>query len=127
MNDNRVEKGIKMFTDKFGFTYKKLPPGDVGYRIYDVDNNLVAYAEGVIVPRRITNAYPMPVLARKVMKLYDKRLNPVVIWVCDDGIAYGNINKLEGHVKIGQPLSGGEDIIIEYPKQKDIKYLKGYL
>lgn len=124
---SRLEKSVDLFVNRFGGSHRKTVPGDVGYRIYDASGDHISYASTVVVQSRISNAYPITVPARTVLKLYDKRLNAVVIWVCDDGIIYGKVDKLVGQIKSGKPLSGGEDMIIEYAKQKELKYIKGQI
>jgi hypothetical protein len=65
----------------------------------------------------------------KVSKLMDKRLNPVIIWDCLDGIIYGKVSELEGKVRYGgrTPREGSiddEELMVYYPKQKGLKYIK---
>ena len=69
--------------------------------------------------------------ARKVVKLCDKRLNPVIIWACDDGLIYGKPTHLTGDVRWGgrKPRDGAyndEEIMIYYDKQKEFRYIKYY-
>lgn len=125
----RERKAIEVFVNTFGGSYKKLDPHDVDYKIFDKDNNLIAYAE---VKGRIKNmrmAYPLPISAKKLVKLIDKRLVPVVIWACEDGIIYGKVNKLIGEAKWGgrTPRDGSSndtELMIYYEKQKEFKYIR---
>ena len=95
----REKRAIQKFVDRFGGSFKKLDPNDVDYRVYDKNNRLIAYAEVKGRYRSLSQAYPLPIAARKVVKLCDKRLNPVVIWACDDGIIYGKPNEIQGDVR----------------------------
>jgi len=88
----REKKAIELFVSIFGGSYLKLDPHDVDYKVFDKDKNLIAYAEVKGRVRTIRDAYPLPVAARKLVKLTDKRLTPVIIWACDDGIIYGMAN-----------------------------------
>ena len=97
----REKKAIEIFVNIFGGSYQKLDPKDIDYKIFDKDKNLIAYAEVKGRIRTMSNAYPLPISARKVVKLTDKRLNPVVIWACEDGIIYGKVNNLHGVIKWG--------------------------
>jgi len=81
--------------------------------------------------RSLSSAYPLPIAARKVVKLCDKRLNPVIIWACDDGIIYGKPTEIKGSVRWGgrKPREGAvndEELMIYYDKQKGFRYYKYY-
>jgi hypothetical protein len=59
----------------------------------------------------------------------DKRLNPVMIWSCEDGIIYGKIDKLKGEIKWGgrpsrDNSSNDDELMIYYDKQKALKYIR---
>jgi hypothetical protein len=120
----REKKAIELFVSIFEGSYKKLDPQDIDYKVFDKSNNLIAYAEvkGRIRPIRL--AYPLPVSARKLVKLIDKRLSPVLIWACEDGIIYGKANRLIGEIKWGgkPPLDG--EMMVYYDKQKEFKYVR---
>ena len=125
----REKKAVQKFVDMFGGSFKKLDPNDVDYEIYDNKNKLIAYAEVKGRYRSILNAFPLPVACRKVVKLCDKRLNPVLIWACDDGIIYGKPNEIKGEVKWGgrKPRQGScndQELMLYYPKQNGTKCIK---
>ncbi len=125
----RERKAIEKFVSKFKGTFKKLDPNDVDYRVFDEQGKLIAYAEVKGRYRSLSNAYPLPVAARKVVKLCDKRLNPVMIWACDDGIIYGKPTHLKGEVRWGgrKPREGAvndQELMIYYDKQKEFRYFK---
>lgn len=127
----REKLAIEKFVSRFGGTFKKLGPNDVDYRVYDKSGELIAYAEVKGRYRDIDTAYPLPIAARKVVKLCDKRLNPVIIWACDDGIIYGKPTHLRGDVRWGgrKPRTGAvndEELMIYYDKQKEFRYIKYY-
>lgn len=125
----REKKAIELFVSIFGGSYLKLDPLDVDYKVFDKDKNLIAYAEVKGRIRTIRDAYPLPVAARKLVKLIDKRLTPVIIWACDDGIIYGTANKLYGEIKWGgrPPRVGSvndSELMVYYDKQKTLKYVR---
>ena len=127
----RERKAIEKFVSRFKGTYKKLGDNDVDYRVFDENNKLIAYAEVKGRYRTIANAYPLPVAARKVVKLCDKRLNPVMIWACDDGIIYGKPQEIVGECKWGgrKPREGAandQEIMVYYDKQKTLRYYRYY-
>ena len=121
----RQHSAITTFVNTFGGSFKKLDPNDVDYKVFDKEGNLIAYVEIRTRIRTIHNAYPLPIPARKVLKLSDKRLNPVIIWACEDGIIYSRIEKLKGEIKWGgnAPFDIPE-LIIFYEKQKSLKYVR---
>jgi len=127
----REQRAIDFFVNRFNGSYKKLDPNDIDYRISDSNKKIIAYAEVKGRYRTLANAYPLPIAARKVVKLCDKRLNPVIIWACDDGIIYGKPHEIVGETKWGgrKPREGStndEEIMMYYPKQKALRYYRYY-
>ena len=129
MTFDKKKKAIDIFVSLFGGSYKKLDPNDIDYKVFDKDNKLIAYAEVVVVVKTIYNAYPLSVEAKKLVKLIDKRLAPVVIWACEDGIIYGKANKLKGEIKWGgraprEHSVNDNELMVYYEKQKELKYIR---
>lgn len=125
----REHKAITTFVNTFGGSFQKLDPYDVDYKIFDKEGKLIAYAEVKSRIRTMHDAYPLPIAARKIVKLVDKRLPPVMIWSCEDGIIYGKVDKLKGEVKWGDraPLNNSVndlELMIFYSKQKELKYIR---
>lgn len=121
----REKKAIQTFVNIFSGSFKKLDPQDVDYKVFDKDGNLIGYAEVKGIIRAIYNAYPLPVSAKKLVKLVDKRLPPVVIWACEDGIIYGKANKLKGEIKWTQDNSFYDsELMVYYDKQKELRYVR---
>jgi len=114
----REKKAIELFVSMFNGSYQKLDPQDVDYKVFDKDSKLIAYAEVVGRVRTMTNAYPLPVPAKKLVKLFDKRIPPIIIWSCDDGIIYAKANELRGEVIFDSEL------IVYYKKNKEFKYVR---
>ena len=100
------ELAIKKFVDRFQGSYKKMG---------------ISYAEVVVINKTINTAYPLEVKANNVVRVCNKRLNPVVLWACVDGLIYG-----KPHEIIGQVSWKDNELILTYPKQKTLKYLKYY-
>ena len=128
---DRELKAIKKFVGRFKGSYEKLDPFDIDYRVYDKDNNLIAYVEVKGRLREMADAYPLPISATKVTKLCAKRLNPVIIWACEDGIIYAKVRDIIGEVRWGgrsprKDSYSDEELMLYYPKQKTFKYLKYY-
>tara|TARA_B110000977_G_scaffold75016_1_gene101304 strand:- start:6380 stop:6799 length:420 start_codon:yes stop_codon:yes gene_type:complete len=125
----REQKAIKTFVSVFLGSYKKLDPNDIDFRVYDNDDNLIAFAEVKGRLRKLSEAFPLPVAARKLVKLGDKRLNPVMIWACDDGIIYSRITLLSGEIKWGgrKPRDGSvndQELMVYFNNNTNFKYVK---
>lgn len=114
----REKKAIEAFVKVFGGSYQKLDPMDVDYKIFDKSGNLIAYAEVVARFRSLRDAYPLPIEVSKLSKLVSKRLNPVVIWSCDDGIMYAKVMRMYGDIR------WTTELMAYYDKQKEIKYIR---
>ena len=125
----REKKAIQTFVNMFGGSFKKLDPHDIDYKVFDKEGNLIAYVEVKGRIKTIYNAYPLPVAARKLVKLVDKRLAPVIVWACEDGIIYGKVDKLKGDIRWGgraprdNSLNDAE-LMVYYEKQKELKYVR---
>jgi hypothetical protein len=125
----REKKAIEIFVKTFGGSYQKLDPLDVDFKIFDKDKKLIAYAEVKGRIRAMINAYPLPISAKKIVKLIDKRIPSVIIWCCEDGIIYGKTHKLIGTIKWGGRAPRDEsfndnEMMAYYDKQKSLKYVR---
>jgi hypothetical protein len=120
----REKKAIDLFVSIFGGSYKKLGPQDVDYKVSDDRGQLIAYVEVVARIRSIKTSYPLPITLSKLNKLIDKRLNPVIVWACDDGIIYAEATKLEGVIKWGGIPPRNDEMMVYYDKQKTMKYVR---
>jgi len=114
----REKKAIELFVNMFSGSYQKLDPQDVDYKVFDKDNKLIAYVEVVSRMKNMSVSYPLPIHAKKLVKLFDKRIAPVIIWSCDDGIIYGKANELSGEIIVDTEL------VVFYDKQKEFKYIR---
>jgi hypothetical protein len=124
----REQKAIQHFVNIFKGSFQKLEQFDIDYKVFDFKNNLIAYAEVKGRLRKIKDAYPLPISVLKLVKLSEKKLNPVLIWSCEDGIIYGKINNLEGILKLGgrNPRLGSShdiELMAYYDKQIELKHL----
>jgi len=115
----RERKAIEKFVSIFGGSFQKLSQSDVDYKVFDKDKKLIAYAEVKGRLRNIANAYPLNIECRKLVKLIDKRLNPVIIWSCDDGIIYGKAKEIRGEISYNNT-----ELMSYYEKQKSFKYVR---
>ena len=94
------EQAIVWFCEEYNLNFKKLEENDVDFVLMKKEK-IVAYAEVKGRNKNLIEAYPLPIAVRKLVKLVDKKITPLVIWSCLDGFIYGKINKLVGEIKIG--------------------------
>jgi hypothetical protein len=125
----RERKAIEKFVSIFGGSYQKLSDHDIDYKVFDKDKNLIAYVEVKGRMRRLYNAYPLPISCKKLIKLVDKRLNPTVIWACEDGIIYGKVKEIRGDIRYNgrKPRDGApndNELIAYFERQKAFKYVR---
>lgn len=123
----RERNAMKAFAKKFNLLYKKLDDFDIDFAIYNLQNTLIGYVEVKGRNKKISESYPLPISIRKISKLHDKKLNPIVIWSCFDGIIYGKLNKLVGVVKYGGMIeqregsANDQELMAYYDRQTDLK------
>lgn len=115
----REKRAIDLFVNIFGGSYQKLDQNDIDYKVFSADGQLIAYAEVSSRVRTMRDAYPLPIQAKKMIKLTDKRLNPVVIWSCEDGIIYAKVKGLSGTVQWED-----DEFVMYFEKQKQFKYIR---
>lgn len=125
----REKKAIELFVKIFDGSFKKLDPQDIDYKVFDKDGKLISYAEVNGRIRSLHDAYPLPISAKKLVKLVDKRITPVIIWACEDGIIYGKANELEGTLKWGgrtprESTTSDAELMVYYDKQKGLRYVR---
>ena len=96
---SREEVSIKMLCDKFGLEYEKLGANDIDFRV--TKDGRICHVEVKGRNRNIAEAYPLPLSARKMVKIYDKKTEGILVWACFDGIIYGNIKEIESIGKKG--------------------------
>jgi hypothetical protein len=118
---------IDLFCDTFGITFEKLEKNDIDFSLYK-DGKLIAYAEVKGRNKNVLEAYPLPIACRKLVKLVDKKINPLIIWDCYDGIIYGRIEQIEGKIKIGgrkprDQSTNDIELMAYYEKQSTLKEL----
>jgi hypothetical protein len=118
--DTKLQKNaIQCFVNLFKGDFMRLSHTDVDYKVFDKDKNLIAYADIIVENKSLRDAYPLTIGVRKLLKLSDKRLNPVVIWYCTDGIIYGRVNQISGEIKWTN-----EELTAHYSNKKQFKYVR---
>lgn len=123
----RKESAIQAFVKRFDGSFQKLGINDVDYRVFDKGKNLIAYAEIKVMYKKMASCYPLPMPVNKLSKLCDKRLNPILMWSCDDGVLYGKAEKMVGHIKWDSENSNSiPEMNAYFDKQKEIRYIRFY-
>jgi len=118
--DAKLQKNaIQCFVNLFKGSFVRLAPPDVDYKIFDKDKKLIAYADVIVEDRSMRDAYPLKINARKLIKLSDKRLSPVIIWYFNDGIIYGKVQKISGQIEWVN-----EELTASYSNKSDFKYVR---
>lgn len=126
----RETKAIDRFVRLFKGSYKKLGPNDIDFRVFDKDKKIIAYVEVKGKSSWLKDCFPLYVAARKLVKLCDKRLNPVVMWACNDGIIYAKVPELVGEMRWGgrndirDDAINDQELMVYFENQKCFKYLK---
>ena len=119
----REENAIKILCERSNAKYEKLGENDVDFKITKDEKTYYAEVKGR--NRTLDNCYPLPVAARKIVKLCDTKA-PIIIWDCEDAIIYGNVNKLNAEGRTGgrTPREGSTndiEFMLYFDKQKGLK------
>ena len=125
----RERKAIELFAKTFNLDFVKLTQSDVDYKMLDKEGRIIGYVEVKGRIRHMADAFPLPIALRKLVKLMDKHMKPIVVWACEDGIFYADITKIRGTVMFGgrTPRSGAhhdEEMMAYYDKQNNIRYIR---
>ena len=111
---------------------KKLGRHDVDFLVLSHGSNTTAYVEVKGRYRSVADAYPLPVAARKLVKLYDTLTSDpnvskaFIIWACDDGIIAGDMDEI-----VGKAMAGGRkrregsandwEVMVKYNRQQALR------
>jgi hypothetical protein len=126
----RENRAIQMYVSLFNGSYKKLDKEDIDFKVFDSDGNIKSYVEVKGRIRTMRDSYPLPLSVFKLVRLTAKRLNPVVIWACEDGIIYAKAEELKGTIMMGGRPKREEDsyydreLMAYYDKQKAFRYVR---
>lgn len=125
---DREEKAINMFVSLFKGSYNKLGKNDIDFEVLHNDK-VISYVEVKGRLRPLRDAFPLPIAVRKLVKLSDKRINPVIIWACEDGIIYSKVKDLEGVIKYSgrKPREGSSndlELMAYYDNNDNFKIIK---
>lgn len=110
----------------------KLGRHDIDFLVLSHVSNTKAYVEVKGRYRTVEDAYPLPIAARKLVKLYDALTSDpnvskaFIIWACDDGIIAGDMDEIVGEAKVGgrprRPGSANDwEVMVKFKKQRALK------
>jgi hypothetical protein len=124
----REKKAIETFVNIFKGHYEKLDRFDIDYKIFDCKYNLIAFAEVKGRNKYMADAYPLPISVSKIVKILDKRINPVIIWSCKDGIIYAKVKDIVATMKWGgrrerEGAANDMELMAYYTEQKEFKHI----
>jgi hypothetical protein len=124
---DKKKKAARTFVNMFGGSFVALSISDTDFKIFDSKKKLIAYAEVIIVDDFYDISTDLIVKIQSLLRLSNKRLNPVVIWAFNDGIVYSKVTKIEGLIKWGSPkgkpsLPSTMELIADYKQNKNFKY-----
>ena len=122
----REDVAIKTFCSEFNLSYLKLGVHDVDFKVYNGDK--IAYVEVKGRNRIYEYSFPLPVAARKMLKLVDKESPSIILWDCLDCIIYGNTKDIVGTVRVGgrKPREGSHndnELMLYYDNQVNLKII----
>lgn len=119
----KKQRAINTFVSLFGGSYELLSSSDVYCKVFDNQRNLIAYAEVVEVVSTVSMATQLMIPAKRLLKVYEKRLTPTVIWSCEDGIIYAKINEIQGYIS-SRTQSNPNELMCVYDRDKKFKYVR---
>lgn len=127
---DRETKAITLFCKKFSSEWEKLDKNDVDFKV--TRNKRVCYIEVKGRNRNVSDAYPLPMAARKMVKLIDKKEESIIIWDCFDGLIYGNTKHIFSLGKIGgrKPRDGSfndQEYMLYFEEQDGLFIIKKIL
>ena len=122
----REQKAIETFVNLFNGRYSKLDKFDVDFKVFDLEDRLLCFVEVKGRNKNIKDAYPLPISVLKLVKLMDKKINPVIIWCCFDGIVYGKLKNISGVIKYGgrkerEGSAHDIELMAYYDRQTELK------
>tara|TARA_R110000823_G_scaffold177249_3_gene309842 strand:- start:266 stop:661 length:396 start_codon:yes stop_codon:yes gene_type:complete len=124
---DKKKKAARTFVNMFGGSFVALSISDTDFKIFDSKKKLISYAEVVTVNDVYDSSTDLIIKIQRLLRLSNKRLNPVIIWAFNDGIVYSKVTKLEGLIKWGSPngkpsLPSTMELIAYYKQNKNFKH-----
>jgi hypothetical protein len=124
---DRENNAIALFCKKFSADWEKLSENDIDFKVTKDDK--VCYIEVKGRNKNLSDAYPLPLAGRKMVKLVDKGYQSIIIWDCIDVLIYGNTKEIVSQGKIGgrKPRYGShndQEFMLYFKKQKGLHIIE---
>ncbi len=119
LKQTREGVAVQTIATIFGVIPQRITFDDTDYRLTDKQLVVHGYLEVVPVFKRIYDAYPLPISVKKLSRLFEKRLNPIILWSLDDGIIYAPATTIRGEILVHQ-----KELMAYFDKTKEFKYIK---
>lgn len=117
----RDEVTLQKFVDSFSGSFSRRSPVDEHYWIYDQLGEHIAYAIVEHAGGKSSNLKNLSIEAPKLLRLTNKRFNPLVIWELGDGIAYIKASSIFGSIAMDHESM--EYIVHIDPKNNPVKFI----
>lgn len=112
---------ISAFVKEFDGSFKALAYGDVDYMVFDKEGKHIAYAVVSKSRQKASRCNSLKIEASRLLKVWSKRFNPLVIWQLDDAIAYIRAERLSGAISMD---SNAMDYVVSIdPKKNPVKFV----
>jgi hypothetical protein len=102
---------IKSFTNKFNLSYSQLSPSDVDFKIMDSKGKIVSYAQVEMVD---SFSFGLTIKAERAVRLYNKRLNGIILFSDSKKTYYARIENLSGEISSDKLDYGFDELVITY-------------
>ena len=117
---------ITLYCEVFNSSFEKLGENDIDYRV--TKPNRIQHIEVKGRNRKIENAFPLPIAARKVVKICDKKTKSIMVWNCFDGLIICDLSQVKSSGMIGgrKPRLGAsndQEYMLYFEKQSNFYYI----
>lgn len=130
-SDIRIHKACSRYVSLSGGSYEQLSkPSDktMVIKIYNENKKLFSYGLVVDVPVLIKQQNKnLSLNVKNLLSVSDKRLNPMIIFSCDDGILYLNAMSVIGQCRFVESIPGvsySSELTICITDFKPMKYIR---
>jgi len=125
---DRETKAIELWTNGH-CDYYKLGKNDIDFKVRSHKTKQIGFVEVKGRNKPVAEAFPLPVAARKLVKLDDRRkqdpkaTRAFLIWACTDGLIACDLDELNGVARMGgrpkRPNTANDWEVMVYCSAKD--------
>lgn len=117
----RSDPAVKKFVDSFNGSFSKMNQSDDHFWIYNQLGDHIAYAVVEHDKVKSVNVKGLRIEAQKLLRLFNKRFNPLVIWELGDGLAYIKAQSISG--SIAMDAESMEYVVTVDPRKNPVKFI----